>query len=120
MGRACGWLGVETRGSLCVGNDSGPMITACAYLGSVNKWEREAEEVKKGKIVAGQRGVVGWEGRVPLLPTPELAGPRYPVLPLPTPPSLGPSGEVVAVATSLVSTCLHCLLGMALKPRGKG
>lgn len=64
-GAACGWLGAETRGSLCVWDDSGPMITACAYLGSVNKWEREAEEVKKGKIVAGQRGVVGWEGRVP-------------------------------------------------------
>lgn len=44
------------------------MITACAYLGSVNKWGREAEEVKKGKIVAGQRGVVGGEGRAPLPP----------------------------------------------------
>lgn len=59
VGRACGWLGAETRGSLCVGDDSGLMITACAYLGSVNKREREAEEVKKGKTMAGQRGVVG-------------------------------------------------------------
>lgn len=97
MGRACGWLGAETRGSLCVWDDSGPMITACAYLGSVNKREREAEEVKKGKIVAGQRGVVGWEGRVPL---PTL--PSWQAL-----PGLGPSGEVMAVDTSAVFPCLQ-------------
>lgn len=97
VGRACGWLGAETRGSLCVWDDSGPMITACAYLGSVNKREREAEEVKKGKIVAGQRGVVGWEGRVPLPPLPS-----WQVL-----PGLGPSGEVMAVDTSVVFPCLQ-------------
>lgn len=89
VGRACGWLGAETRGSLCVWDDSGPMITACAYLGSVNKWEREAEEVKKGKIVAGQRGVVGWEGREPLPPLLSWQA-HDTVLPLPIPPSLVP------------------------------
>lgn len=131
MGRALWLAGAETRGSLCVGDDSGPMITACAYLGSVNRREREAEEVKKGKIVAGQRGAVGWEGKVPDLPIPLPPHPSWQAhdsqcFSCPPRPGLGPDGEVTAVATSVVSPLpavrpySAASLRMALNPRDKG
>lgn len=80
-GGPCGRLGAGTPGqAVCLCDDSRPMITACAYLGSVNR--RGREEVRR-KTVAGKEGARG-EPPLHVPPTPRLAL-WHPALPLPLP-----------------------------------
>ena len=67
-------------------DDSGPMITACAYSGSVNR-EREVEEVKEGRKGKLWLGEGCWEGKSPPYPTWQAHGPTLllPTIPKPEP-----------------------------------
>lgn len=68
-GLVAGWG--RDAGAACVWDDSGPMITACAHSGRVNRRRRgkQAEEVKEGKL--GGWGLV--EDSSLLCPCPHLS-----------------------------------------------
>lgn len=93
-GGPCGQLGGRDAGAGCVWDDSGPMITACAYLGSINRrGRRRRKKGRKERCGWGKRGAGGAERESPPSHAPsrhnQASRPMALVLPLCPPPKSG-------------------------------